>query len=137
MNLTYLYHGRSDTSCGYRSRLSTRSRSSRKTSEKEIQNHQVSLNGSGGIETKLRYSSVWRPIGAPVESNPLAFMDGSTVPDDKLVVVDVVRRSFPGESYYPLEDGEYRWHFMNRQTENELLFMKMNDSKKDVKAKCK
>lgn len=64
-------------------------------------------------------------------------MDGSTVPDDKLIEVDVVRRTFLGESYYPLEGGGYRWHFMDHQTSDELLFMKMSDSNQDVKAKCK
>jgi hypothetical protein len=84
------------------------------------------------------FLSVWRPIGdSPVENFPLAFMDGSSVPEDKLIVVDVVRRSFPGESYYPLEGGGYRWHFLNHQTQDEVLFMKMNDSKESVKAKCK
>lgn len=64
-------------------------------------------------------------------------MDGSLVPDDKLVEVDVVRRSFPGESYYPLEHDGYRWYYMNQQSQNEILFMKMNDSKESVKAKCR
>ncbi|KAM3546831.1 hypothetical protein MY1884_009742 [Beauveria asiatica] len=63
-------------------------------------------------------------------------MDGSQVPQDKLIEVDVVRRSFPGESFYPLEYGGYKWYFMNQQAQDEILFMKMTDSKKDVKAKC-
>ena len=64
-------------------------------------------------------------------------MDGSSVPEEKLVEVDVVRRSFPGESYYPLEHGGYKWYFMDRQTQEDVLFMKMNDSNQSVKAKCK
>jgi hypothetical protein len=64
-------------------------------------------------------------------------MDGSTVPDEILVEVDVVRRTFMGESYYPMEDRRYRWHFLDHQTADELLFMKMSDSKPGVKAKCK
>ena len=80
--------------------------------------------------------SVWRPIGDPVESMPLAFMDGSRVPQDKLVEVDVVRQSFPGESYYPLEHDGYKWHFLNRQEQDEVIFMKMSDTKTDVAAKC-
>lgn len=85
----------------------------------------------------LTLNSVWRPIGDPVENFPLAFMDGSAVPEDKLIEVDVVRRSFPGESYYPLENGGYKWYFMDRQTQDDVLFMKMNDSDSSVKAKCK
>jgi hypothetical protein len=64
-------------------------------------------------------------------------MDGSAVPEDKLIEVDVVRRSFPGESYYPLENEGYKWYFMDRQTQDDVLFMKMNDSDSSVKAKCK
>ncbi|KAG6028783.1 hypothetical protein E4U41_000586 [Claviceps citrina] len=88
------------------------------------------------LKKRFRIINVWRPIGPPVENFPLAFMDGSLVPENKLVEVDVVRRSFPGESYYPLEHGGYKWYFMNRQTESDILFMKMNDSKESVKAKC-
>ncbi|RDL30821.1 putative 7 alpha-cephem-methoxylase [Venustampulla echinocandica] len=90
------------------------------------------------LKTKrFRIINVWRPIGdTPVENFPLAFMDGSSVPEGNLIVVDVVRRSFPGESYYPLEGRGYRWHFLNHQTQDEVLFMKMNDSNESVKAKC-
>ncbi|EJP70062.1 7 alpha-cephem-methoxylase, putative [Beauveria bassiana ARSEF 2860] len=88
------------------------------------------------LKKRFRIINVWRPIGNPVESMPLAFMDGSQVPQDKLIEVDVVRRSFPGESFYPLEHGGYKWYFMNQQAQDEVLFMKMTDSKEDVKAKC-
>ncbi|KAI1121605.1 putative 7 alpha-cephem-methoxylase [Nemania abortiva] len=88
------------------------------------------------LKKRFRIINVWRPLGGPVESFPLAFCDGSSVPRDRLVEVDVVRQSFPGESYYPLESEEYKWHFLNKQTPDEVLFMKMNDSDTTVKAQC-
>ncbi|KAK2601549.1 hypothetical protein QQS21_004867 [Conoideocrella luteorostrata] len=63
-------------------------------------------------------------------------MDESLVPEEKLVEVDAVRRSFPEESYYPLEHKGYKWHFLNQQTQDEILFMKMNDPKESVRAQC-
>ncbi|KAI1179090.1 putative 7 alpha-cephem-methoxylase [Nemania sp. FL0916] len=88
------------------------------------------------LKKRVRILNVWRPMGAPVESFPLAFCDGSTVPQDKLVEVDVVRHSFPGEAYYPLEYNGYKWHFMNKMTPDEVVIMKMNDTKPDVAAHC-
>lgn len=71
-----------------------------------------------------------------VESDPLAVLDGSTVPVEKLVEVDVVRHSYLGESYYPMQDDGYRWYFINKQTKEEVLLFKMYDSNEAVKAKC-
>ncbi|KAI1408034.1 putative 7 alpha-cephem-methoxylase [Hypoxylon sp. FL1857] len=88
------------------------------------------------LKKRFTIINVWRPVGPPVETFPLAFCDGSSVPQEKLIEVDVVRKSFPGESYYPIEYSGYKWYFMNRQTQDEVLFMKMNDSDDSVKAKC-
>ncbi|KAM5343508.1 hypothetical protein ACJ41O_012045 [Fusarium nematophilum] len=79
---------------------------------------------------------VWRPYEGPVESCPIAVLDGSTVPEDKLVRVDVVRRSYIGECYYVLPHGEYRWYFINNQRCEDVLLFKMYDSDQKVKAKC-
>ncbi|KAK7414061.1 hypothetical protein QQX98_007093 [Neonectria punicea] len=63
-------------------------------------------------------------------------MDGSSVSTEKLVEVDVVRHSYIGESYYPLQDDRYRWHFISNQSKEEVLLFKMYDSDVGVKAKC-
>ncbi|KAI0902852.1 putative 7 alpha-cephem-methoxylase [Ustulina deusta] len=89
------------------------------------------------LKKRFRIINVWRPLEGPVENFPLTFCDGSSVPHEQLVEVDVVRQSFPGESYYPLESKGYKWHFLNQQRPDEVLFMKMNDSDTTVKAQCK
>ncbi|KAH7137373.1 hypothetical protein B0J13DRAFT_77640 [Dactylonectria estremocensis] len=90
-----------------------------------------------GIERKnFSRDDVWRPSGDPIESHPLAVMDGSTVTDEKLVEVDVVRHSYIGESYYPLQHDAYKWYFINNQTKEDVLLFKMYDSAEGVRAKC-
>lgn len=71
--------------------------------------------------------SAWRPITHPIENYPLALYNKSTVPPEKLLRVDHVRKYYVGESLYPLQSPEYRWHYLNRQTRDEVLLFKMFD----------
>jgi len=88
------------------------------------------------LKGRVRIINVWRPYAAPIECHPLAVLDGSTIPAEKLVEVDVVRQSYIGESYYPLHDDGYRWYFIDEQTKEDVLLFKMYDSCETVKAKC-
>ncbi|KPM42905.1 hypothetical protein AK830_g3630 [Neonectria ditissima] len=88
------------------------------------------------LKGRVRIINIWRPYGDPVESDPIAVMDGSYVPTEKLVEVDVVRHSYIGESYYPLQDDDYRWYLVSKQRSNEVLLFKMFDSDVGVNAKC-
>lgn len=86
---------------------------------------------------RVRLLNIWRPYNAgPVECHPLAICDGSTVPAEKLVAADAVRRSYVGEAYYLVEHEGYRWYFLSRQKKEEVLIFKMYDSDESVKAKC-
>lgn len=72
--------------------------------------------------------SVWRPIRHPIENFPLAVCDGSTVPADRLLAVDHVRKAYVGESAYPLAWPGYRWYYLGGQTRDEVLLFKTYDS---------
>ncbi|KAH7202667.1 hypothetical protein BKA60DRAFT_581713 [Fusarium oxysporum] len=99
---------------------------------KSILGNDISL-----LQTKrIRIINIWRPMYHPVEDWPLAVCDGSTVPPEKLIKVDHVRKHHIGESLYPLESDRYRWYYLNKQTPDEALLIKMFDSKEDVVAKC-
>lgn len=58
------------------------------------------------------------------------------MPNNKLVEIDVVRQSYAGGIYNLLPYDGYRWYFLEKQTPDELLLMKMYDSSTDVDAKC-
>jgi hypothetical protein len=54
------------------------------------------------------------------------------------LTADFVRKHYVGESMYPLPGGgHYRWHYLSRQTKDEVLMLKMYDSDQDVPARCK
>jgi hypothetical protein len=82
-------------------------------------------------------SSVWRPINHPVEDMPLAVCDGSTVRQGDLVETDHVRSSYIGSTMYLIDDERHRWHYVSKQTPDEVLVFKNFDSASDVAARCK
>lgn len=54
------------------------------------------------------------------------------------LTADFVRKQYVGESMYPLPGwGQYRWYYLSCQTRDEVLMLKMYDSDKDVRARCK
>ena len=84
-----------------------------------------------------RYKSVWKPLRHPVNQYPLAVCDGSTVPSDRLVEIDVVRKSYVGGIYNLLPSREYKWYFLDQHGPDEVLFMKMFDSSTQARAACR
>lgn len=87
------------------------------------------------LKKRFRIINVWRPLRHPVEDYPLAVCDGSTVPATSLVTADHVRKFYTGESLYPLHNEAYRWYYLNRQTKDEVLLLKMFDNKEEVMAR--
>lgn len=66
----------------------------------------------------------------------MAFCDGSTVRDADLVETDHVRRHYIGSNLYAMFNADTRWHYLSRQSPDEVILMKMFDSDRKVKAKC-
>ncbi|KAM7214593.1 putative 7 alpha-cephem-methoxylase [Rhypophila decipiens] len=86
---------------------------------------------------RFRIVNIWRPLYSTVENFPLAVCDGSSVPTEKLLTVDHVRKTYVGESYYPLPSpDQYRWYYLNRQTPDEVLMFKTYDSDTKAPARC-
>jgi len=88
------------------------------------------------LKGRVRVINAWRPISHPVEDCPLAFCDGSTVDMAYMIRTDHVRRRYTGENLYGLYDPNRKWYYLSKHSPDEVLFMKMFDSKEDVKAKC-
>ena len=78
---------------------------------------------------------VWRPIGAPIESDPLAICEAETLSPDDLIASE---RRYPdrvGETYQISYNPEHRWHYFPRMTRDEALVFKVYDSEKDGRAR--
>lgn len=77
----------------------------------------------------------WRPIGTPIESDPLAICDSETLSSDDLIASE---RRYPnrvGETYQISYNPEHRWYYFPRMTRDEALVFKVYDSEKDGRSR--
>ena len=84
--------------------------------------------------------SVWRPImEGTIKDKPVAVCDGTTFRHSDLVTTDIIRNSGHGvrEGFALLYHDDQKFHYMSRQTKDEVLMIKIFDSNKDATATCK
>ena len=60
--------------------------------------------------------NVWRSIGPPVETTPLAFTDAQSLDERDLVATDLVYPDRVGEIYHLAFNPKQRWHYISRMT---------------------
>jgi hypothetical protein len=83
-------------------------------------------------ELRLRHRfaivNVWRPIGAPVETAPLALCDARSISRDDLVPSDLVYRDKVGETYAFRHNPNHRWYYFPEVRPDEVVLLKIYDS---------
>ena len=73
--------------------------------------------------------NLWRNIVIdPVETNPLALCDASTVSPQDLVVFEIHYADRIGENYFAKHSLKHDWYFYDRMTRDEALLIKQWDS---------
>jgi hypothetical protein len=70
----------------------------------------------------------WRPINKPVESEPLALIDGKTIPRVGFIPYQRRYRHRTGETYHIAWSPEHRWYYFPRMTRNEAIVFKVFDT---------
>jgi hypothetical protein len=92
-------------------------------------------------EAELRLSrrfaivNLWRSIGAPVESSPLALCDAQSISPRELIPTDLVYPNKVGETYSFVYNPEHRWHYFANVTPDEVILLKIYDSNADGTAR--
>ena len=86
---------------------------------------------------KYRFAviQVWRSIGGPIESDPLAICEASTLSSKDLIVSE---RRYPdrvGETYQIAYNSDHRWYYFPMMTRDEALVFKVYDSETDGRAR--
>ena len=77
--------------------------------------------------------NLWRNIVEdPVEVNPLALCDASTVSTDDLVVFEIHYADRIGENYFAKHNKNHNWCYFDKMTQNEALLIKQWDSNGSV-----
>jgi hypothetical protein len=78
---------------------------------------------------------VWRSIGKPIRSNPLALVDAGSVSSGDLLPAE---RRYPdrvGETYQLLYNPDHHWFYFPEMRRDEALVFKVYDSRTDGRAR--
>ncbi len=80
------------------------------------------------LKGRFAIVNLWRPVGAPVESSPLALCDSRSIAATDLVTSDLVYPDKVGETYAFVFNPRHRWYYFPRLTPDEVLLLKIYDS---------
>ncbi|BBQ00325.1 hypothetical protein BSFA1_54530 [Burkholderia sp. SFA1] len=75
--------------------------------------------------------NLWRPVGEPVESSPLALCDSRSIDLRDAVAQDLVYPTMTGETYAFVHNLQHRWYYFPDMTPDEALLIKIYDSAGD------
>jgi hypothetical protein len=87
------------------------------------------------LERRYAIIQAWRAINDPIESNPLALVDASSVDMQDLLVAE---RRYPnrvGQTYRLRYSARHRWFYFPRMTRDEAVVFKVFESEKDGRAR--
>jgi hypothetical protein len=78
---------------------------------------------------------VWRAIGQPIESNPLAIADARSVAFEDFMMAERRYPSRVGQTYRLKHNPDHRWFYFPRMRRDEALVFKVFDSANDGRAR--
>jgi hypothetical protein len=87
------------------------------------------------LQRRFAIIQVWRAIDQPIQSNPLAIADASSVAPEDLLIAE---RRYPhrvGQTYRLKHNPRHRWFYFPRMRRDEALVFKVYDSEKDGRAR--
>lgn len=87
------------------------------------------------LQRRFAIVQVWRAIGEPIESNPLALADAGSVAAEDLLVAE---RRYPnrvGQTYRLKHNPAHRWFYFPRMRRDEAIVFKVYDSQQDGRAR--
>jgi hypothetical protein len=87
------------------------------------------------LEHRFAIVNVWRSIGAPIETTPIAIADAQSIARESLLATDLVRPDRIGEIYQVTYRPDQRWFYFPNMRRDEALLLKCFDSATDGRAR--
>ena len=87
------------------------------------------------LEHRFAIVNVWRSIGGPIETTPLAVADAQSIAQESLIATDLVRPDRTGEIYQVTYHPDQRWFYFPDMRRDEALLIKCFDSATDGRAR--
>ena len=87
------------------------------------------------LKRRFAVIQVWRAIGKPIVSNPLAMADARSVAPEDLLIAE---RRYPnrvGQTYRLKYNARHRWFYFPEMRRDEAIVFKVFDSEKDGRAR--
>jgi hypothetical protein len=87
------------------------------------------------LQRRFAIIQIWRAINQPIQSNPLAVADASSIAPEDLLVAE---RRYPhrvGQTYRLKYSPRHRWFYFPRMRRDEALVFKVYDSETDGRAR--
>jgi hypothetical protein len=87
------------------------------------------------LKRRFAIIQVWRAINKPIQANPLAVADATTIDTDDLMIAE---RRYPhrvGQTYRLKYNPKHRWVYFPEMRRDEALVFKVYDSEKDGRAR--
>jgi hypothetical protein len=87
------------------------------------------------LQGRCAIINVWRPIGAPVFTAPLALCDARSIALDDIVPTDFVYPDKTGEVALFRPNEAHRWFYFSQMRPDEVVLIKIFDSRQDGTAR--
>jgi len=87
------------------------------------------------LKKRFAIIQAWRAINQPIQSNPLAIADASSIAPEDLLIAE---RRYPhrvGQTYRLKHSPAHRWFYFPEMRRDEALVFKVYDSEKDGRAR--
>lgn len=75
------------------------------------------------------FINVWRPIGAPVNSAPLAFVRPASVPADDWLLIDLIYPDRVGQIMGLVPRAAHEWVYRSKMAPDEVVFFNIHDNR--------
>ncbi len=75
------------------------------------------------------FVNVWRPIGAPINSAPLGFVQPSSTADRDWILLDLIYPDRKGQIMGIAANPDHEWLYMSKMTPDEVAFFNIFDNR--------
>lgn len=100
-----------------------------------VRRHLPPEEAAARLQRRFAIINLWRPIGAAVARDPLAYCDARSIAADDRVPSDLVYPDWVGETYSFAYNPAHRWYHVPQQRPDEPVLLKIYDSRTDGTAR--
>lgn len=96
---------------------------------RRVRDHLPAEEAEQRLGKRFAIINLWRPIGGPVLTTPLALCDASSLEPGDLLPSDLVYRDKVGETFSVRANPRHRWYYYPQLRPEEALLLKIYDSR--------